>query len=162
MRRWHSIAHPAQPKSGWSQDAPVQQSNRLRRIVVLSAIACILSPPSTMTRELLSQGTEAGSQQQLFNNACRTCHTIREGDNRLGPHLYNIIGRKAGSLPDYSYSSAMRDAGFIWDEEKLERFIENPDAVVPGNAMKPYGGLASPDDRRKVIAFLLSAATGRP
>src|SRR5262249_18824444 len=42
--------------------------------------------------------------QQTFNNACRTCHTTKEGDNRLGPNLHNIIGRKAGSLQNYGYS----------------------------------------------------------
>jgi len=79
---------------------------------------------------------------------------VREGDNRLGPSLYKIIGRKAGSLPDYAFSSAMKEAGFIWDEEKLDRFMANPDEVVPGNNMKPYGGLASGDERKKIIAFL--------
>lgn len=79
---------------------------------------------------------------------------MKEGDNRLGPNLHKIIGRKAGSLPDYAYSGAMKDAGFVWDEQKLERFIANPDEVVPGNSMKPYSGLASSDDRTKIIAFL--------
>ena len=51
---------------------------------------------------------DAASGQLLFNNACLTCHTMKEGDNRLGPNLHNIIGRKAGSLPDYGYSSAMK------------------------------------------------------
>ncbi|XSC47990.1 c-type cytochrome [Bradyrhizobium sp. RDT10] len=74
---------------------------------------------------------------------------VREGDNRLGPNLHNIIGRKAGSLPDYGFSSAMKEAGFVWDEEKLDRFIANPDEVVPGNSMKPYGGLPSSDDRKR-------------
>jgi len=74
-----------------------------------------------------------------------------------GPHLNKIIGRKAGSLPDYGYSSAMKSADFVWDEAKLNRFIANPDEIVPGNNMKPYGGLALADDRAKVIAFLLSA-----
>jgi cytochrome c len=55
----------------------------------------------------------------------------------------------------------MRSADFVWDKEKLDRFIANPDAVVNGNNMKPYGGLASSDDRAKVIAFLESLATGR-
>jgi cytochrome c len=82
------------------------------------------------------QGGDAASGQQVFNNACRTCHTIKEGDNRLGPHLHKIIGRKAGSLPDYDYSSAMKGAGFVWDEEKLERFIANPDELVPGNSIE--------------------------
>ena len=55
----------------------------------------------------------------------------------------------------------MKDAGFVWDEEKLSRFIANPDETVPGNNMKPYGGLASPDDKAKVVAFLRST-TNQP
>ena len=73
-----------------------------------------------------------------------------------------LARRAAGSLPDYNYSSAMKGAGFAWDEEKLEHFIANPDEVVPGNNMKPYSGLASTDDRTKIIAFLRSVTTGRP
>ena len=46
------------------------------------------------------------------------------------------------------------EAGLVWDEEKLDRFIANPDQVVPGNDMKPFGGLSSSDDRKKIIAFL--------
>src|SRR5262245_41557250 len=80
---------------------------------------------------------DAASGQLLFNNACRTCHTIKEGDNRLGPNLHNIIGRKAGSLPDYGYSSAMKGADFVWDKEKLESFIWKPDEVVHGNKLQP-------------------------
>ena len=95
---------------------------------------------------------EAG--QLVFNNACRTCHTIREGDNRLGPNLHKIIGRKAGILPGYGYSSAMAGADLVWDEATLDRFIANPDQVVPGNNMKPYGGHASAEERATIIAFL--------
>jgi len=51
----------------------------------------------------------------------------------------------------------MKDAGFVWDEANLARFIANPDEVVPGNNMKPYAGLASAGDRGKIVSFLLSA-----
>ena len=78
----------------------------------------------------------------------------KEGDNRLGPEPRTRCRRKAGSLPDYGYSSAMKEADFVWDKEKLDRFIANPDEVMPGNNMKPYGGLASRDDRAKIVAFL--------
>jgi cytochrome c len=122
------------------------------RIVALSGVAYMLSSSSAPPQ--VSQGTDAASEQQAFNNACRTCHVMREGDNRLGPNLHKIIGRKAGSLPDYNYSSAMKEAGFVWDKEKLDRFIANPDEVVSGNSMKPYNGLTSSDDRTKIIAFL--------
>ena len=120
-------------------------------------MACMVSAPACLSQELLSQAGD-GSPEQIFNNACRTCHTMREGDNRLGPSLYKVVGRKAGALPDYNYSAAMKDAGFVWDEERLARFIASPDAVVPGNKMKPYGGLASPGDRAKVLTFLMSMA----
>jgi cytochrome c len=120
--------------------------------MALSGLTYMLSSPSALPQA--SQGTEGVSGQQAFNNACRTCHMVREGDNRLGPNLHGIVGRKAGSLPDYAFSSAMKEAGFVWDEEKLDRFIANPDEVVPGNGMKPYGGLPSSDERKKIIAFL--------
>jgi cytochrome c len=53
----------------------------------------------------------------------------------------------------------MKGADFVWDKEKLDRFIAKPDEIVPGNNMKPYGGLTSAEDRAKVIAFLESADT---
>ena len=142
------------------RDVPVRRRNRMLLLAALSAMALMLPAPSALPQ--VAQGTEDVSGQQTFNNACRTCHTIREGDNRQGPNLYKIIGRKAGSLPDYSYSSAMKGADFVWDDEKLQHFIASPDEVVPGNNMKPYSGLVSTDDRAKVIAFLKSVSTGRP
>ena len=101
------------------------------------------------------------SGQLAFNNACRTCHSVKEGDNRLGPNLYKVLGRKAGSLPNYGYSAAMKNAEFVWDKGKLDQFIADPDAVVRDNRMKPYGGLASADTRAKVIAYLESATAGQ-
>ncbi len=129
----------------------MRRRNRVFLISAWSGMACMLASPSALPQA--SQG-EANSGQQAFNNACRTCHVVREGDNRLGPNLHKIVGRKAGSLPGYAFSSAMKEAGFVWDEEKLDRFIANPDQVVAGNSMKPYGGLSSSDDRKKIIAFL--------
>ena len=82
--------------------------------MLLSGIAYVLSSPSA-----LPQASQDADGQQAFNNACRTCHIVRQGENRLGPNLHGIVGRKAGSLPDYAFSSAMKEADFIWDEEKL-------------------------------------------
>jgi cytochrome c len=146
MRRRQFTTLPVRPRSNGGQ------INRVHLIAALSGIAYLLSSPSALPQA--AQQTQDGSGQQAFNNACRTCHMVKEGDNRLGPHLAKVIGRKAGSLPDYGYSSAMKEAGFAWDREKLERFIANPDEVVPGNRMKPYTGLASSDDRAKIVAFL--------
>ena len=149
-QQWHFIKLLARPTSS-RRDVHMRHRNRVLLISALSGMASMLSP-SDLPQAL--QGREGDSGQLAFNNACRTCHVVREGDNRLGPNLYKIVGRKAGSLPDYAFSSAMKEAGFVWDEEKLDRFIANPDQVVPGNSMKPYGGLSSSDDRKKIIAFL--------
>ncbi|WP_346771858.1 c-type cytochrome [Bradyrhizobium sp. 170] len=151
MSQWHFSTLFAWPTSS-RRDTHLRYRSRMFLISALSAIAFMLPSPSALPQA--SQGAGDASGQQAFNNACRTCHMVKEGDNRLGPNLHKIVGRKAGSLPDYGFSSAMKEAGFVWDEEKLDRFIANPDEVVPGNSMKPYGGLSSSDDRKKIIAFL--------
>ena len=119
--------------------------------MILRQIALSLAALLAISRA--ANGAVADNQL-VFNNVCRTCHTLKEGDNRLGPNLHNIIGRKAGSVPDYGYSSAMKDADLTWDRATLDRFIANPDQVVPGNRMKPYGGLTSAEERAKIIAYL--------
>ena len=128
-----------------------------RAAVVASASVLLLSPSLSQDR----QGADVASGQLAFNNSCRTCHSVKEGDNRLGPNLYKVVGRKAGSLPNYGYSAAMKNADFVWDKGKLDQFIADPDAVVRGNNMKPYGGLASADTRAKVIAYLELVTTGQ-
>jgi len=146
----------AWPKFGWQQDPRAQHNDWVRRLVALSGMVYVLLSPS-YGQEQVRQRVDAVSGQQVFNNACRTCHTTKEGDNRLGPHLYKIIERKAGSLPDYGYSSALKGADFVWDEEKLDRFIANPDELVPGSRMKPYSGLAVLDLAEPTVKIHVSA-----
>lgn len=127
-------------------------SRRLRPIARAGALTLLLSAPSSRAQ----QPANDDAAQQAFNNSCRTCHSVKEGDNRLGPNLSKIVGRKAGSLPDYNYSPSMKEAGFVWDQDKLTRFMVKPDEVVSGNKMQPYGGV-SPDDAAKVVAYLQAA-----
>jgi cytochrome c len=110
----------------------------------------------------LAQGKppDTGDGQLAFNNACRTCHTLREGDNRLGPNLHKVVGRKAGAVPGYAYSSAMKDADLVWDKATLDRFIAKPDEVIPGHNMKPYGGITSTEERAKIVAYLEASGVG--
>ena len=122
----------------------------------------IAIPPTTIGLVLLCAPALAQDDagQIAFNNACRTCHTVREGDNRLGPSLSGVIGRKAGSLPSYNnYSESMKKADLVWDKNNLDRFIANPDQVVPNNNMKPYGGIASAEERAKIIEYLEKAGS---
>ena len=131
------------------------QSSRYQRLHGLASAAgltLLLSAPCSLAQQ--PAGDEAG--QQAFNNSCRTCHSAKEGDNRLGPNLNKIVGRKAGSLPDYNYSSSMKEAGFVWDHDKLTRFMVKPDEVVPGHKMQPYGGISA-EEAAKVVAYLQAA-----
>src|SRR5262249_15392049 len=126
--------------------------------LVCTTFLVLLGFPA-VPQEPAGKGADNGAGQRTFNNACRTCHTTKEGGNRLGPDLHNIIGKKDGSLQKHGYSNATEGADLVWDKEKLDRFIATPDEVVPGNNMKPYGGLTSAEDRAKVIVFLESLTT---
>lgn len=95
--------------------------------------------------------------QQAFNNSCRTCHTVKAGDNRQGPSLAGIVGKKAGTTEGFNFSPSLAQSDLTWDEATLDKFIENPEAVASGNAMKPYGGVADPAQRKSIIEYLKSA-----
>lgn len=90
-----------------------------------------------------------------FNDHCRECHTFVKDDNRLGPSLYGVVGRKAGTEPGFAYSESVKDSGVTWTPATLDKWIKDPQAVIPGNAMSPpFGGVADPAVRAKIIAFL--------
>jgi cytochrome c len=94
--------------------------------------------------------------EQAFNNNCRTCHSWKAGDNRLGPSLHGVFGRKSGSLEGYNYSQSMKSANITWDETTLDKFIAHPDGVVANNNMKPFAGIDDAATRSKIIEFLKS------
>ncbi len=99
----------------------------------------------------------ADEGQVAFNTHCRTCHSTKEGDNRLGPSLHNIYGSKAGASTGYSNDSqGLTSSRITWDEANLNRFIENPDQVVASNNMKPFKGIGDEAVRKQIIEFLKS------
>ena len=124
---------------------------------MLQATVRILVPALAVMGCVATARADTNEDNQMaFNNACRTCHAIKEGDHRLGPSLHGVIGRKAGSIEGYQFSSAMKGAGLVWDEQNLDKFIANPEEVVHGNNMKPYGGISEADVRGKIVAYLKS------
>ena len=70
-----------------------------------------------------------------------------------GPNLYGVFGREAGDKDGYNYSTALREAGFTWDAERLDHWLENPREFLRGNKMS-FPGIADATDRRDLIAFL--------
>jgi cytochrome c len=85
---------------------------------------------------------------------CRACHQIGEGaHNSVGPVLNGVVGRKAGTYPDYNYSDANKNSGLTWDEATLKEYLKNPQAKVPGTKMS-FPGLTKETEIDNVIAYL--------
>jgi len=81
-----------------------------------------------------SDALEAG--RKAFRR-CASCHQVGPGArSQFAPHLNGIVGRRAGALPDFAYSPAMKRAGFVWTEARLRAFLADPDKIVPGNKMR--------------------------
>ena len=106
----------------------------------------------------VAQDTAAG--EKVFAK-CKACHAVGEGaKNKVGPELNGIVGRTAGSLPDYKYSKAMEGKGaegLIWDEASLAAYLADPRGFVKGTKMA-FAGLKKPEDLENIIAYLATFA----
>lgn len=116
---------------------------------LLAALAVLLAG-------LPAAAQDASKGEAVFKR-CRACHAIGPAaQNKAGPALTGIVGRKAGAVPNFNYSDAMKDAGsggLVWTEDKLAQFLEAPDAFVPGNVMAS-AGIKNAAERADLIAFL--------
>ena len=95
----------------------------------------------------------AGAGQGLFVR-CAVCHTAQSGAaNRIGPNLFGVVGRNAGTLAGYNYSRAMTKSGLTWDEPTLAHYLMGPSALVPGTKMA-FAGFSNPQQANDVAAYL--------
>lgn len=85
---------------------------------------------------------------------CLACHAL--ATDRVGPRHCGLLGRRAGTVPGFGYSPAMKKSKLIWDEKTLDRFLTKPLKVVPGTAMT-YDGVPDAKDRADLIAYLRKA-----
>ena len=109
----------------------------------------------------LSEGLSNGERQ--FARKCSICHSLEEdGKRRAGPTLHGVFGRRAGSLPGYVYSDALKGSEIIWSEETIDLLFDlGPDHYTPGSKM-PMQQIAGADDRADLIAFLKEATGETP
>jgi cytochrome c len=117
--------------------------------VGLGALGCTLALVATASPE--------GDPQhgaQLYQQ-CMACHAL--GYNRTGPRHCGVLGRRAGSVPGYRYSDAMRRSGIVWTRATLDAFLAAPTRFVEGTTMT-YAGIPGAQDRRDLIAFLEAAS----
>lgn len=108
------------------------------------------------TAALAAPAGDAARGEALYAR-CFACHSL-EAD-RTGPRHCGLFGRRAGSVPGFDYSPAMRASGIVWDARTLDRFLAAPLAAVPGTSMG-YAGIASAQERADLIAFLRAARCG--
>ncbi len=101
---------------------------------------------------LAARAADLAAGKQQFNK-CRACHSLEKGKNIIGPSLYGLFGRKAGSIPGYNYSEANKKSGITWNETTLLEYLRKPQAVVPGTKMT-FAGIRSERERKDLIAFL--------
>jgi cytochrome c len=101
----------------------------------------------------LAHAQDAKRGQVLFNNNCSICHSVSRGTNVIGPTLFDVVGRKAGTAPGFNYSAALKASGLVWTPANLDTWLISPRAFVPMSRMS-FAGLHAPNDRADVIAYL--------
>lgn len=132
---------------------------KIESIALLAACAMTVFAVSSPLAAAPSDSAPADEAGMLaFNNHCRQCHSYKPGDQRLGPSLAGVVGRKAGALAGYdNYSPSLKNSDIVWTPELLDRWMQNPEAVVPGNNMGSiFAGLDDAQQRQMVIEFLKS------
>lgn len=107
---------------------------------------------ATMSAPVLAMDGDAKKGAKVFRK-CKACHKMEEGKNAVGPSLYNIIGREAGSIEGFKYSTAMAESGLVWDVETMAAFLKKPKDLVPGTKMS-FAGLRKDKQIADVIAYL--------
>jgi cytochrome c len=130
---------------------------------VLSVLSCVIlalattglaaqTPPATAAGGTAAPDLKRG---RLLFIQCRACHEVKAGlPHKVGPNLNGMLGRKAGTAAGFTqYSPALRAWGQTWDAALLDKWIEKPSSVVPGNSMA-FAGLAAARDRAALIAYL--------
>ena len=123
---------------------------RFEWLAVVASCAMVLAGASAS-----AQG-DAAKGERVYKK-CKACHTLEEGGkNKVGPNLFGILGRAAGTVEGFKYSPAMLESGIVWDAEILDRYLEKPKTVVPKGKMA-FPGLKKEGDRADIITYLHEA-----
>src|SRR5216684_9128903 len=118
----------------------------MNKSLLLTCVALSLS------LSLAKAGDPVAGEQQFA--PCSGCHTVTaHGDDGVGPNLHGLFGRKSGSKAEFSYSSAMKASGIVWNEDTLAKFLADPSALIPDNKMS-FIGLQDAQARADIVAYL--------
>ena len=122
----------------------------MRYVALLAAMAALATSPA-----LAQEGHPAGDPalgKTVFNK-CAACHSVKVGENKIGPSLAGVVGRPSHSIDGFNYSDPMKAYNVTWDPATLDHYLVDPRGVVPGTRMI-FVGLKKDEDRANVIAYL--------
>lgn len=122
----------------------------MRTMVALFAAVLVVA----LSSNAVFAGDDNLRGEQVFKK-CKACHTLDEsGKHRLGPNLYGLFGRNAGTAENFKrYSKAVKNSGIVWNEDTLYRFLENPKAMIPGTKMI-FRGIKKESDVHALVEYL--------
>ena len=135
-------------KAQWMIEGEVDGRRRNRRIR-RTVIAGLLLTGSTTA----SFAADPAAGQQIFKAQCSICHSVAPSQNRVGPTLFGVVGRRSGSVPGFQYTADHLKLDLTWDDANLDKYLANPRAMVPDTSMI-YAGLKDDSKRADLIAYL--------
>jgi cytochrome c len=135
---------------------------KARRIVevVVKGSSCDCGTRRNVIAGLLLTGSataalaaDPAAGEKIFKTQCGICHAVVAGQNRIGPTLFGVVGRQAGSVPGFNYTADHKKLGVTWDAATLAKYLTNPRAMVPDTSMV-YAGLKDDTERADLVAYL--------
>ena len=127
----------------------------MKKILIILSLIVLINAILIFATALITTNAMAADLikgQKIFKK-CAMCHSLEVGKNKIGPHLFDLFGREAGSVEGYKYSKAMKNSGIIWNECTLRKFLLKPSKFVKKTKMK-FRGIKSESQRDDLIAFL--------
>lgn len=122
----------------------------MSRLVGVAALLLIMAAAAPARAE-----GDASAGKVVFRK-CQACHSLKADETLIGPSLHGVFGRKAGTMPDFRYSTSMRNSGIVWDDDTLAKYLPDPQALVPHTKMT-FIGLKDPTELADLIAYLRQA-----
>jgi cytochrome c len=118
-------------------------------VAVVAATAFLIAATG-----VLAAAADAERGRALYERTCFACHSMES--NRVGPQHNGVFGRRAGRVPGYAYSPALARSRIVWDEQTLDRWLTDPETLIPGQRMGYR--VTEPSDRADIIAYLKIAS----
>ena len=129
----------------------------MRGTTVATAALLSLAAPVAADSDLDARLAAANLKRgQLLYMVCKACHDVEAGlPHKVGPNLYGMFGREAGTAEGFKYTDALVKSGIVWTPETMDAWLKQPGALVPGNGMA-FAGIANDADRASLIAWLMA------